>query len=303
MELRNIEAFIAVAEELSFRRAAERLHMAQPPLSQQIKRLERDVGAILLHRTTRHVALTPAGKAFLNEARRTVHSVHAAGRAARETAAGKASVVRFGFGGPASPEVLMLLTRMYRTRRPDVRLEVVGPLYAVEVVEQLNRDEIDAGLLRLPVRGSSRIAVREIVRHTMAVALPADHPLADRPHVGLAELRDEPVIGYPTDRGGTVPTLIQGAFLSHGINPHVAQVAPDVHTVLSLVGAGVGIGFAPMSAGHIQLPGVVLVPVPDIPPIPLALAWREDDTNPALMSLVELLDEASAALRRQPLVS
>ncbi|MGW6962336.1 LysR substrate-binding domain-containing protein [Streptomyces chartreusis] len=297
MELRHIEAFIAVAEELSFRRAAERLHMAQPPLSQQIKRLEREVGALLLHRTTRNVALTSAGQAFLHEARRAVQNVHAAGRAAREAVAGKANAIRFGFGGPASPEVLMLLTRLYRTRCPDVRLEVVGPLYAVELVEQLSRDEIDAGLLRLPVRGS-RLAVREIVRHTMAVALPADHSLADRAQVGLAELRDEPVIGYPTDRGGTVPTLIQGAFLRHGINPHIAQVAPDVHTVLSLVGAGVGIGFAPMSAGHIQLPGVVLVPVPDIPPIPLALAWREDDTNPALISLVELLDEASAILRR-----
>lgn len=302
MELRHIEAFIAVSEELSFRRAAERLHIAQPPLSQQIKRLERDVGAVLLHRTTRHVALTPAGEAFLREARRAVQGVHAARRAAREVVAGKAGAVRFGFGGPASPEVLTLLTRMFRSRHPEVRLEVVGPLFGAELVEQLNHDEIDAGLLRLPVR-VSRIAVQEIIRHTMAVALPADHPLAGRAHVGLTELRDEPVIGYRTDRGGTVPTLIQGAFLRHGISPHVVQVAPDVHTLLSLVAAGAGIGFAPISADHIQLPGVALVPVPDIPPIPLALAWREGDTNPALKSLVGLLDEVSATLREQSLAS
>ncbi|WP_181140790.1 LysR substrate-binding domain-containing protein [Streptomyces sp. Ru62] len=302
MELRHIEAFIAVAEELSFRRAAERLHIAQPPLSQQIKRLERDVGAVLLRRTTRHVALTPAGEAFLHRARRAVQGVHAARRAAQEVVDGKTGGVRLGFGGAASPEVLMLLTKMYRTHRPDVRLDVAGPLHGTELVEQLDRDEIDAGLLRLPVRGS-RIAFREIARHAMAVALPAEHPLADRPRVDLAELRDEPVIGYRSDLGGTVPTLIQGAFLRRGISPHIVQLVSDVHTLLALVGAGAGIGFAPMSAGHIRLPGVALVPVPDIPPLPLALAWRADDTNPALLSLVDLLDDVQAGLADASLVS
>jgi DNA-binding transcriptional LysR family regulator len=296
MELRHIEAFIAVAEELNFRRAAERLHIAQPPLSQQIKRLERDVGATLLHRTTRRVSLTPAGEAFLHEARRAVQAAQAAPRAAREAAAGRTGVVRLGFSGPTSYEALVLLTKLYREARPHVRLDVVGPVFGGELIERLDRDEIDAGLVRLPVSGS-QIAVREITRHPVAVALPADHPLAGRRHIDLLELRGQPVISYPTNRGAGTVTVIHSAFLAHGFSPNIVQEAPDTHTIMSLVGAGAGIGFVIASASHIKLPGVVLVPVPDIPPIPLALAWHEDDTNPALLALVDLLDQVSASSR------
>jgi DNA-binding transcriptional LysR family regulator len=297
MELRHIEAFIAVAEELNFRRASERLHIAQPPLSQQIKRLEYEVGARLLDRTTRRVTLTAAGEAFLHEARRAVRAANAAPRAAREAAAGRTGVVRLGFSGPTSYEVLVLMTEKFRERRPHVRLDVVGPVYGGELIEQLYRDEIDAGLVRLPVSGS-RIAVREITRHAMAVALPADHPLAARRQVSLLDLRDEPVISHPTNRGAGVVTVIHNAFLAHGFSPNIVQEAPDTHTILSLVGAGAGIGYVPVSAGHIKLPGVVLVPVSDIPDIPLALAWREDHANPALRALIDLLDDVSAECRQ-----
>jgi DNA-binding transcriptional LysR family regulator len=293
-----MEAFIVVAEELNFRRAAERLHMAQPPLSQQIKRLEREVGATLLSRTTRHVSLTPAGAAFLQEARRAVQAAQAAPRAAKAAAAGQLGVVRLGFSGPTSYEVLVLLTKMYRERRPKVRLDVVGPVFGGELIERLDRNEIDAGLVRLPVPGS-RMSVREITRHPIAVALPADHPLATRQEIALSELRDESVISYPANRGAGTLTVIHSAFLAHGFSPNIVQEAPDTHTIMSLVGAGAGIGFVLASAGHIKLPGVVLIPVPDIPPIPLALAWRENDTNPALLALVDLLDLVSAAVHDQ----
>lgn len=297
MEFRQIEAFIMVAEELNFRRAAERLHMAQPPLSQQIKRLERDVGATLLHRSTRHVSLTPAGEAFLYEARRAVLAARAAPRAAREAAAGKVGVLRLGFSGPTSYEVLVLMTKKYRERRPTVRLEVVGPVYGGELIERLGRDEIDASLVRLPVPGS-RIAVREITRHPMSAVLPADHPLAGRAEVRLPELRDEPVISLLSNHGAAVLTVIQSAFLAHGFSPNIVQEAPDTHTIMSLVGAGAGIGFVPASAEHIKPPGVVLVPVPEIPPVPLALAWREHDPNLALQALIDLLPAVSAECRQ-----
>jgi DNA-binding transcriptional LysR family regulator len=289
-----MEAFIAVAEELNFRRAAERLYMAQPPLSQQIKRLEREVGVTLLHRNTRHVALTPAGEAFLQEARRAVRAADAASRAAREVAAGNSGVVRLGFSGPTSYEVLVLITRMYRELRPNVRLDIVGPVYGGELIERLGRDEIDAGLVRLPVPGS-RIALQEITRHPIAAALPTDHPLAGREQVSLAELREEPMISLLANRGAGLLIVIHSAFLAHGFSPNIVQEAPDTHTIMSLVGAGVGIGLVPASAGHIKLPGVQLVPVPEIPPIPLALAWREDDANPALVALIDLLPAVLAA--------
>jgi DNA-binding transcriptional LysR family regulator len=187
---------------------------------------------------------------------------------------------------------------MYRERRPKVRLDVVGPVFGGELIERLDRNEIDAGLVRLPVPGS-RMSVREITRHPIAVALPADHPLATRQEIALSELRDESVISYPANRGAGTLTVIHSAFLAHGFSPNIVQEAPDTHTIMSLVGAGAGIGFVLASAGHIKLPGVVLIPVPDIPPIPLALAWRENDTNPALLALVDLLDLVSAAVHDQ----
>jgi DNA-binding transcriptional LysR family regulator len=295
MEFRHIEAFIVVAEELNFRRAAVRLHMAQPSLSQNIKRLEHDVGVRLLQRTTRHVTLTPAGEAFLPEAQRIVQAARAAPETARRAAAGRVGVVRLGFSGPTSYEVLIRLTTKFRKHRPRVRLEIVGPVYdGGEFIERLDRREIDAGLIRPQASGSERIEIREITRHEMAVALPSDHPLATKQEVHLLDLRDELVISYAANRGPGMVSLIHSTFLKHGFSPNIAQEAPDTHTIMSLVGAGAGIGFVPVAAGHIKLPGVVLVPVPDIPAIPLVLGWRKNDPNPALHALIDLADEVSA---------
>lgn len=299
MELRHLRAFVVVAEELNFRRAAARLQMTQPPLSQQIKRLEREVGVELLRRTTRHVTLTGAGAAFLTEARRALQAAQAAPEAARQAAAGQTGVVRLGFSGPTSHEVLVLMTRKFREHRPHVRLEILGPVFGGEMVGRLGRDEVDAGLIRLPVAGSG-LQVRELTRHRITVALPTEHPLATRREVGVLDLRDEPVVSHPTNRGAGIVALIHRAFLKHGTSPNLVQEAPDTHTILSLVGAGVGIGFVPASAAHLKVPGVVLLPVSDIPPLPLALAWRKNDPNPALHALIDLLDEISAECRPNP---
>ncbi|GAA4864937.1 LysR substrate-binding domain-containing protein [Saccharopolyspora rosea] len=296
MELRHLRAFVAVAEELNFRRAAERLHMSQPPLSQQIKRLEGEVGVALLRRTTRNVALTAAGEAFLVEARRTLEAAQAAPRVARQAAAGEIGSIRLGFSGPTSYQVLLLIVRKFRERHPGVRFDIVSPLYGGELVDRLHRHEIDAGLLRLPVV-STGLRVRELQRHELGVALPAEHPLADGREVGLADLRDERFISYPSHRGSVVNQVVRAACLRHGYSPCSAQQAPDTHTILSLVGAGAGVGVVPLTAEHLEVPGVVLVPVQDAPPIPLALAWREDDPNPALRCLLGLLDEVEAECR------
>ncbi|MFZ3561896.1 LysR substrate-binding domain-containing protein [Streptomyces sp. BH055] len=290
VELRHLRSFVTVAEELNFRRAAERLQMSQPPLSQQIKRLEHEVGVTLLRRTTRQVALTAAGEAFLTEARRALRAAREAPVAARRAASGQTGVVRLGFSGPTSHEVLILMTRKFRERRPRVRLEIHGPLYGGELVTRLTDDEIDAGLMRLPVSGSG-IQARELTRHNIVVALPAGHRLATREEIGMDDIQDEPVVSHPTNRGAGIVALIHTAYLAHGSSPRIVQEAPDTHTILTLVGAGVGIGFVPSSAGHLKVPGVVLIPARDIPPLPLALAWRAGDPNPALHALIDLLDE------------
>lgn len=299
MELRHLQAFVVVAEELNFRRAAMRLHISQPPLSQQIKRLEAEVGVALLRRTTRQVALTAAGEAFLCEARQTLHSAHAAPRVARQAAAGQIGSVRLGFSGPTSYEVLLLIVRKFRERYPEVRFDIVSPLYGGELVDRLNRQDVDAGLLRLPVSAPG-LCVRELQRHPLTVAVPAAHELSTCDAVGLNQLRGERFISYPTNRGSVINQAVQAACLRNGYNPEFAQEAPDTHTVLSLVGAGAGIGVVPQTAGHLEVPGVVLVPVHDAPAVPLALAWRSDDSNPALKGLVGLLDEVVSELSVDP---
>lgn len=295
MELRHLQAFVAVAEELNFRRAAVRLHMSQPPLSQQIKRLEHEVGVALLRRTTRQVALTAAGEAFLREARKTLQSAEAAPRLARQAAAGEIGVVRLGFSGQTSYRVMLLIVRKFRERYPNVRFDILSPLYGGELVDQINQREVDAGLLRLPVP-TEGLCVRELEQHPLAAALPEDHRLARVRELGLDDLRGESFISYPTNRGSVVNQLVQAACLRHGYSPNFVQEAPDTHTILSLVGAGSGISLVPMTAAHLKVPGVVLVPVHDAPPIPLALVWREDDPNPALAGLIGLLDEVAAEL-------
>ncbi|MFC5750886.1 LysR substrate-binding domain-containing protein [Actinomadura rugatobispora] len=299
MELRHLRAFIVVAEELNFRRAAERLHMAQPPLSQQIKRLEHEVGVTLLRRTTRQVTLTPAGQAFLDEARRCVEAAQAAVRTARLAAGGDTGVLRLGVSGPTFYEVLVLMAGKFGRHRPNVRLEITGPAFAGELIERLDRDEIDACLIRLPVPGSG-IVVRKITEHPFGAVLPVGHPLAHRDRVRLAELRGEPVISYPSKRASGTVTLLHSAFLAQGFSPNIVQEAPDTHTIMLLAAVGAGIGFVPMSASHLKVPGVVLVPVSDMPALPLALAWREGDDNPVLHALISLLDEVSAECHRWP---
>ncbi|MEV0051135.1 LysR substrate-binding domain-containing protein [Saccharopolyspora shandongensis] len=295
MELRHLQAFVAVAEELNFRRAAVRLHMSQPPLSQQIKRLEHEVGVALLRRTTRQVELTAAGEAFLREARKTLQSAEAAPRLARQAAAGEIGVVRLGFSGQTSYRVMLLIVRKFRERYPNVRFDILSPLYGGELVDQINQHEVDAGLLRLPVP-TEGLCVRELDQHPLAVALPDGHRLAGEWRVGLDDLQGESFISYPTNRGSVVNQLVQAACLQRGYNPNFVQEAPDTHTILSLVGAGSGISLVPMTAGHLKVPGVVLVPVHDAPSVPLALVWREGDRNPALAGLVGLLDEVVAEL-------
>lgn len=290
MELRHLRAFVVVAEELNFRRAAERLQVSQSPLSQQIKRLEREVGVTLFRRTTRQVELTAGGWAFLAEARRALKAAHAAPRVARQAAAGQIGTVRIGFTGPGSYQALLITARTFRQHRPNVRLDTVGPDFSGELVDMLHQDDLDAALIRLPV-STPGLQVRELTWHGMAAAVPADHHLASRASIDLTEFADQPIIGYPSNRGAAIAGSIHGAFINKGLSPNIVQEAPDTHTIMLLVGAGAGIGFVPEPAGHLKVPGVVLVPVPDIPALGLALAWRTNDPNPALHALIDILDE------------
>ncbi|POX42581.1 LysR family transcriptional regulator [Streptomyces sp. Ru73] len=295
MELRHLHAFVAVAEELSFTRAAERLHISQPPLSQQIKRLEREVGTALLRRTTRSVELTAAGAAFLAGVRDALGSLDAAKEAAHRAAAGESGTVRLGFSGPTSYRELAAITREFRVKRPHVRLEVAGPFFAGELAGRLRLGELDAGLVRLPLPDAG-LRVVELLRHPLAAAVPAGHPLAARDVLRLADLDGVPLVGYPSGRGSVVRKLLRITFAERGLTLEVAQEAPDTHTILSLVAAGAGVGLVPVSARHLGVPGVTLLPVADAPAVPLGLAWRDGDPDPAVRALVGLVQDLAGEL-------
>ncbi|PRZ43944.1 LysR family transcriptional regulator [Antricoccus suffuscus] len=289
MELRHLVAFVAVAEELSFRKAAERLQVSQPPLSQQIKRLERDVGARLLDRDTRRVELTAAGSAFLIEANRALDAARAAKMRARQAAQGDIGSIDLGFNGPGNSHALIHLTQRVRTRLPGVAIELVGPYYSGEIVDLLRRRRIDCGFVRLPI-DLHDLQVLEVARDQLYLAVPADHRLANRDEVSIEDIADEAVVSVPHDRGSAAAVAIDNAYLAHGVTARLKRIAPDMHTLMLLVASGVGSGFILGTAAHLMLPGVKLIRVPDIPPIPLLIAWHAENTNPTLARVIDLID-------------
>lgn len=284
MELKHMKAFIVLAEELNFHRAAEHLHIAQPALTQQIKYLERDLGVSLLNRTTRHVSLTAAGIAFLQDARRSVAASEAAKRSAQLAANGEIGSLRLGIPGVTVYESLILIASKLREYRPRVNLQIYGPAYSERLVSLLAADDIDAALLRLPT-ATPGMQVIEIDRHQMMAVLPSGHRLARQTSIELLSLRFDPIVSYPSFQGSTTYSVIMNVFRDNSFTPQIAQEAPDTHTMMLLVAAGVGIGIVPVSASHIQIPGISLVPIIDIPPLVLAIAWRLDSANPLLRVL------------------
>lgn len=292
MELRHLNAFLAVAEELHFGRAAKRLQMAQPPLSQQIRQLERELGVQLFHRNTRSVRLTSAGESFLDPVRAVLDDLDTAVRAARSAGKGEYGRVTIGFAGASSHETLPRLTRAVRAAHPGLELVMTGQTYANTALSRVADGSLDLGFVRLPVTRPG-VAHRVIDQEELICALPSDHPLARRVSVPLDVLAGEPFVSFPANSGSTVRDAMTEACESAGFTPRVVQEAPDSYTILALVAAGVGVTLTVTSVQHIQQNGLVYRPVAG-PPIRLsaALAWRPDNPSAALRAVLAVAGEA-----------
>ncbi|WP_254811434.1 LysR family transcriptional regulator [Streptomyces cavourensis] len=292
MELRHLNAFLAVAEELHFGRAAKRLQMAQPPLSQQIRQLERELGVQLFHRNTRSVRLTSAGESFLDPVRTVLDDLDTAVRAARSAGKGEYGRVTIGFAGASSHETLPRLTRAVRAAHPGLELVMTGQTYANTALSRVADGSLDLGFVRLPVTRPG-VAHRVIDQEELICALPSDHPLARRVSVPLDVLAGEPFVSFPANSGSTVRDAMTEACESAGFTPRVVQEAPDSYTILALVAAGVGVTLTVTSVQHIQQNGLVYRPVAG-PPIRLsaALAWRPDNPSAALRAVLAVAGEA-----------
>ncbi len=292
MELGHLNAFLAVAEELHFGRAAKRLQMAQPPLSQRIRQLEKELGVQLFHRNTRSVRLTSAGETFLEPARTVLDDLDTAVRAARSAGIGEYGRVTIGFAGASSHETLPRLTRAVRAAHPGLELVMTGQTYANTALSRVADGSLDLGFVRLPVARPG-VAHRVIDEEELVCALPSDHPLARRETVPLDVLAGEPFVSFPANSGSTVRDATTEACENAGFTPRIVQEAPDSYTILALVAAGVGVTLTVTSVQHIQQNGLVYRPLAG-PAVRLraALAWRADNPSAALRAVLAVAEEA-----------
>jgi DNA-binding transcriptional LysR family regulator len=293
-DLRVIRSFVAVAEQQSFGRAAESLDLAQPSLSLQIKKLERDLGVQLFRRTSRSVELTDAGAALLVEARSLLAQAQIAVETARNAGRGETGKLTIGFYDSAPLVIVPALLGRFRSRYPNVHLAFVE-LSTREQLTRLARGEIDVGILRGPV-ADKEIASRHLADESLLVALPQTHPLADRDAIAPAALRDEPFVLSARAKGSALYDEIIILCHKHGFSPNVAQEANETHTVCGLVAAGIGVSIVPSSVRALHVPGIAYRPLRPRAMIERCVAWREGAHAPALRAFIAMLPEAKIEL-------
>jgi len=284
MDLRQLRYFMAVAEELSFTRAAARLHLSQPPISRAIKQLEEDVGVALLERSRQYVRLTAAGAHFYEEARSIIAAAATAVSSTRRVAEGRAGKLTIGIGGTAA-YVLPELLSTFRRRFPDVHL-VLNPLNLAYHQGALSEGKIDVGLVVLPIENPA-LQVRLLCRMRLVVAMPADHRLVSRRVISLTELAEEPFVLVPLARGRGFGRLIVACCRRAGFLPQIVQEAEPMVVVVGMVGAGAGIAVVPLAMQSAGLPKVVFRPLKEkYAEARIALAWRRERPSPMVGALL-----------------
>jgi DNA-binding transcriptional LysR family regulator len=255
IELRHLRYFVAVAEELHFGRAAARLHLAQPPLSQQIRKLEEILGYSLFIRTSRMVKLTAAGEVFFERARRTLRNVQEDMEEARSIGRGDVGSLRVGFIGSGMLTPLPAMLGQYRRQYPKVQLQL-HESYTSGVVQSLLKGTLDAGFLRDgdPTEG---LVMETLFSEPFVAVLPHTHPLAARTSISPSQLRDQPFVFFSPTAGTLAYEKPISLCEEHGFRPQVVQEAPQWLTILRLVGAGLGVTIAPACVQQIAGPNVV----------------------------------------------
>lgn len=289
MELRHLRYYVAVAEECHFGRAAARLHIAQPHLSQQIKVLEGELGVQLLARSTRMVEVSAAGRDFLAQARLILEAVDHAGQRAVRVAAGEVGHLTVGFTGSATYELLPALARVLRSESPDLGLDLRGEMLTAAQVDGLRKHTLDVGILRPPVRESG-LDVKTLRREPLIAVLPRDHRLAAGSSVRLTDLRNEPFITYPSHDRSVVYEAVLNTCQRAGFNPVIGQEVSETSTLVVLVAAGRGVALVPASVQHLNVTGAVYSPLTGATAeVELAVATRQNDDSPHVRRLLARL--------------
>jgi DNA-binding transcriptional LysR family regulator len=291
MELRHLRYFVAVAETLSFARAARALNLSQPPLSRQIRALEDELGTALFARTKRSVQLTPAGAALLPEARRLLREADGLKAGALRLAAGEVGTLALGFISVAAYNLLPELAPEFRRRHPGVKLALQEATSDV-LLAGLRQGDLDVGVVLPPVDAPGLEYV-PLVQDTLIAALPADAAQArGRGPIRLASLAGEPFILFPRRVGTSLYDAIVGACRRAGFAPRIEQEAIQMQTIVSLVAARMGVALVPASLEHLRRTGVAYRPLADARGrVEIGIAWRTGDDAPAVRAFVALARE------------
>lgn len=298
-DFRQLRYFVAVAEELSFTRAAQRLHISQPPLSQQIQSLEADLGVRLLDRDKRNVALTEPGRVFLDQARQILAKADEARSQVSQAAAGFSGQLRLAYTvsvtfHPALPQTLL----RYGRHAPHVRV-ILGEMYTEPQFAALLAGELDVGFVRdIPKHEADTRALRidEIDREPLLLALPSEHHLAGRKKIWLREVADEAFVVQPRELAATLYDRLSHIAAKANFHPLIRQHAQQINGLLMLVAAGMGLALIPASMCTVSLAGVSYVQLEDPDAyMLLAVASRRDDASPVLAQFLSVVADARAA--------
>ncbi|WP_134579897.1 LysR family transcriptional regulator [Pseudomonas aeruginosa] len=301
MELRHLRYFIAVAEELHFGRAAERLGISQPPLSQQIQALEEEIGARLFERTNRRVELTDAGRLFLDESRQVLAQVDKAVLLARRAHLGELGELKIGFTSSAPfTSTIPSSIHAFRKAYPDVHLDL-QEMSSRQVLKALLEESLQVGVIR-PLALPDAVHWVELFREPLVAVLRADHPLAAGSEDGqaIAALAEEPFVFFPRSYGTGLYDQVIALTRQAGFSPRIAQEASEAMTIIGLVSAGLGVSILPASFRRTRVDGVVYRTLSD--PEATTAVWlvrRQNEGSPLALSFIDLVTREAASLRRR----
>jgi len=285
MELRHLRYFCVLAEELHFGRAAQRLNIAQPPLSQQIQALEREMAVKLFDRQTRRVALTDSGKKFFADVQAIMASLSQAVVDARLVQAGQLGTLEIGFVTAAANSFLPDLLRVYRNTQPRVRINL-HELPQDAQLKQLRSGTLDLACVYAPLQDPTLDSIAVAMDDLYAV-IPSAHRLAKKTRIAISDLKDEPIVLFPRELGATFYDQIIAMFTSHGFSPTIVQDITSFNAQMSLVASGIGLSIYPGSIKTMHKPGIVYRPiVGGKNKVQMIVAWRKDDTNASVASFI-----------------
>ena len=302
MELRHLRAFLAVSETLHFTQAAERLGLSPPALTEQIQGLEALLGARLFRRTKRSVALTDAGRLFLQEAAPALAQVERAERIGRLAGRGERGIVAIGFAASAAfSGVLAASVNAWRAIHPEVELRL-QELETIPQLAALAAGQLDIGFIRPPVQAPDGIATTPLLQEPLWLALPAFHALCALPEVAPAQLAEEPFVSPDFDTGTSFHHHTMALGQSAGFTPRIAHRGRDLVAVVSLVGLGLGVALVPESFRHcVRLPGLEYRKLAGTPPrAELAAAFRRNEAAPATQAFIRQLRRQASSIPPEP---